>query len=215
MSRELAANEVAFALASLLMLPALGCGGGGGSAGPATDPAPLQVTESKKPAPTAPPSTPAAAPPTTATPAAPATATAAPTGTAAAATPPKPAPETPKTAAECKALTTKSPAPTIPATDTKAQMREFFQAYHETFRCCFDALFAAQNPGVSGKVALAVNIDANGDFASAEVLPEGTTVQSTEVRACIIDIAKSLAYPKPASGKDIRYLRNFDFKARR
>jgi hypothetical protein len=94
-------------------------------------------------------------------------------------------------------------------------MREFFQAYHETFRCCFDALFAAQNPGVSGKVALAVNIDANGDFASAEVLPEGTTVQSTEVRACIIDIAKSLTYPKPASGKDIRYLRNLDFKARR
>ena len=49
--------------------------------------------------------------------------------------------------------------------DTQVQMREFFQAYHETFRCCFDALWAPQNPGVNGKVAMLTYIDASGAFA--------------------------------------------------
>jgi len=206
MSRNLAANQFPFVLASLLALPA--CGGGGGSAGPATDPVPLQVTESQKPAPTAPPPNTTPAAPTAAPPA-----SAAPTAAAAAAA--KPAPEKPKTAAECKVLAATTPAPVITATDTQVQMREHFQAYHETFRCCFDNLFAPQNPGVSGKVALAVNIDASGSFASAEILTAETTVNSPEAQACIIEIAKSLTYPRPASGKDIRYQRNFDFKARR
>lgn len=187
----------------LIAASVLGCGGGS-FAGPATDPVPLQVTESPKPAPTAP-------PPTTTAAAPPPASVAAPPPTAAA----KPAPEKPKTAAECKALAAKMPAPVITATDTQVQMREHFQAYHESFRCCFDSLFAPQNPGVSGKVALAVNIDASGSFASAEILTTETTVKSTEVQACIIEIAKSLTYPKPANGKDISYLRNFDFKARR
>lgn len=186
----------------IIAAAALGCGGG--SAGPATDPVPLQVTESPKPAQAAPlPATAAVAPPPASV--------VAPAPTAA----PKPAPEKPKTAAECKALAAKMPAPVITATDAQVQMREHFQAYHETFRCCFDSLFASQNPGVSGKVALAVDIDASGSFASAEILTAETTIKSTEVQACIIEIAKSLTYPKPANGKDIRYQRNFDFKARR
>jgi len=199
---------------TLLAASALGCGGGGGgggSPGPVKDPVPLQVTESPKPAQTAP------APNTTPAPTAapPPASAAAPLSTPTTSAAPTPAPERPKTAAECKALAAKTPAPVITATDTQVQMREHFQAYHETFRCCFDALFAPQNPGVSGKVALAVDIDASGSFASAEILAADTTVQSTEVQACIIEIAKSLTYPKPASGKDIRYRRNFDFKARR
>jgi hypothetical protein len=190
----------------LIAASLLGCGGGGSSAGRATDPTPLQVT----PAPSATPATTTASSPATAAP--PAATTAAPPASASAAAP---KPPEPKTAAECKALIAKTPAPVITATDTQVQMREHFQAYHETFRCCFDALFAPQNPGVSGKVALAVDIDASGSFASAEILTAETTVQSTETQACIIEIAKALTYPKPASGKDIRYKRNFDFKARR
>lgn len=199
----------------LVAASVLACGGGGGGAvGPATDPKPLQVTESPKPASGATGQPASTAPAATGTASAPgtATATAPATGTA---TAPKPAPEKPKTAAECKALIAKTPPPTITTTDTQAQFREHFQAYHETFRCCFDALFAPQNPGVSGTVALVVDIDAAGSFATAEILAAESSVKSPEVQACIIDIAKALTYPKPASGKDIRYRRNFDFKARK
>lgn len=94
-------------------------------------------------------------------------------------------------------------------------MRAFFDAYRETFRCCFDALWASQNRGASGTVGLFVNIDGTGAFSSAEIDPPNTSVQSTEVQACIVDIAKSLTYPKPANGKNIRYSRVLNFSPRR
>jgi hypothetical protein len=128
--------------------------------------------------------------------------------------PPAPA-EKPKTAAECKAGALTTPKPTVSATEVQQQMRDFFQAYHESFRCCFDSLHASKNPGASGKVTLVATIDKEGALKETEILAAETTVASPEVHACMIDIAKALSYPKPASGKSIAYTRIFDFKARK
>ena len=79
----------------------------------------------------------------------------------------------------------------------------------------FSRIGGASGIASGGEAAAAGATDAAGSFATAEIIAAETTVQSVEVQACIIEIAKSLTYPKPASGKDIRYQRNFDFKARR
>jgi hypothetical protein len=131
------------------------------------------------------------------------------------ATAPAPQPEKPKTAAECKAGALSTPKPTISATEVQQQMRDFFQAYHESFRCCFDSLYASKNPGASGKVTLIATIDKEGALKETEINAADTTVASPEVHACMIDIAKALSYPKPANGKSIAYKRVFDFKARK
>jgi hypothetical protein len=218
MRRETFANTMLLCI-TLLVTSAAACSSGGG-AGTARDPTPLAVSDAPKPAPEGS-SEPLPSPRATAAPptAAPPPPKPSPAGTAApaatTASPAASAPPKPKTAAECKALTSKVTTPVLNQTDTQLQMRDLFQAYHETFRCCFDALYAPQNPGVGGKVVLLVHIDANGTFESTEIVAAETTVPSTEVQQCMVDIAKSLPYPKPLSGKDITYRRNFDFKPRR
>lgn len=121
----------------------------------------------------------------------------------------------PKTAADCKDFAAKVAPPPSLQTDTQLQMRAFFDAYREAFRCCFDALWSSQHPGASGTVNLLVRVDGTGAFSSAEIDPSGTSVQSAEVQACIVDIAKSLTYPRPSSGKNILYARLLNFSPRR
>lgn len=121
----------------------------------------------------------------------------------------------PKTAADCKALGAKITPPSSNHTDTQLQMRAFFDAYRETFRCCFDALWASQHAGASGTVNLLVSIDGTGAFSAAEIDPANTTVQSAEVQTCIVDIAKALTYPRPSSGKNIKYSRLLNFSPHR
>jgi hypothetical protein len=182
---------------------------GGGGRGLARDPVPLKVYESRPPPTTgeqprplqsgsqpAPAATPTPAPSPT------------PTSTPASA-------PAPKTAAECKAAALKVVPPPSNQADTQLQMRAFFDAYHEAFRCCFDALWVAQNRGASGTIGLLTSIDASGAFSAAEIEAASTSVQSAEVQTCMIDISKSLTYPKPLSGKDIQYKRVFNFSPRR
>ena len=88
------------------------------------------------------------------------------------------------------------------------------KANRDKFRCCFD-LWARNNPGAAGRVALRVKLDPNGALTTSEIVDKDTTVKAPEVHACIIDVAKSLTYPKSPSGKETTYTHPFDFKARR
>jgi hypothetical protein len=214
MHREIRANSrslsQSFALLALAgAAVACGSSGGGGGRGLAREPVPLKVYGSpppssgeNQPRPLQSGPQPAPAPTPAATPA--------PSPT------PAPAPtNAPKTAAECKAAALKVLPPAGNQADTQLQMRAFFDTYHEAFRCCFDALWAAQNKGASGTVVLLTSIDASGAFSAAEIEAASTSVQSAEVQTCMIDIAKALTYPKPLSGKDIQYKRVFNFSPRR
>jgi hypothetical protein len=91
----------------------------------------------------------------------------------------------------------------------------FFQAHHDTFRCCFDALYAPQKPKTDGQVTLLVKVDGSGKLTGSEVIAAETTATSPQLSACIQDVAKAIAYPKRADNKSVGYKRSFDFKARR
>jgi hypothetical protein len=99
-------------------------------------------------------------------------------------------------------------------TDVKVQLGKFFDAHHETFRCCFDALEAPTRPLVNAKVSLIVRIEADGKFTSAE-FAQGSDPLSPATSRCIMDVAATLSYPAPIGGKPVGYNRIFDFKAHR
>jgi len=124
-------------------------------------------------------------------------------------------PPTP-TEAECRERASK-PAlmPSRVESDVKLQYDAFFLAQHETFRCCFDALYAPNKPRTDGQVALLVKVDASGKLASSEVITGETTAQAPGMNACVVEMARALTYPKPANSMAIGYKRTFQFKARR
>lgn len=133
--------------------------------------------------------------------------------------PPSAAPQTaspaPKTSAECVALAAKPAAGQVSsASDPQKQLDEVFLAHHETFRCCVDAL-SAPKAGTDANMALVVTLDSAGKLTSSDILLSETSVQAPEVQACVTDVAKALAYPKPGNDMDVRYKRVFHFKARR
>jgi hypothetical protein len=122
----------------------------------------------------------------------------------------------PPTEAECRVRASK-PLPMPPGAegDVKRQFDAFFVAQHETFRCCFDALYAPEKPRTDGQVALLVKVEASGKLASSEIVAGETTAQSPAMNACFLDLARAIAYPKPASNMTVGYKRTFQFKARR
>lgn len=123
----------------------------------------------------------------------------------------------PRTAAECAALATKPTAAgqAGSASQPQKQLDDVFQAHHETFRCCVDALGAPTAGRVDETVALVVTLDSAGKLTSSDIVLPETSAQAPDVQACVIDVAKALAYPKPGNDMDVRYKRVFHFKARR
>lgn len=129
-----------------------------------------------------------------------------------------PAPQTPPpTVAECKTMAQKAATsvPTTAGNDVQKQFDDTFQMYQEPFRCCFDALYAPQAPRMNGQVALDVKINHEGKLIGAEVLATESNITMPEMHTCMIDIAKTMTYPKPANDSAIDYKRVFQFKARR
>jgi hypothetical protein len=96
--------------------------------------------------------------------------------------------------------------------DRLQPMVDLMRANRDKFRCCFD-LWARKNPGAAGRVTLKVKLDPNGTLGSSEI-GKDTSVAAPEVHACILEVAKSLTYPKSPSGKETTYTHPFDFKAR-
>ncbi len=123
----------------------------------------------------------------------------------------------PPTVAECKTMAQKAAAsvPATSGTDVQKQFDDTFQVYQEPFRCCFDALYAPQAPRMNGQVALDVKVNHEGKLIGAEVLSTESNITMPEMHTCMIDIAKTMTYPKPANDSAIDYKRVFQFKARR
>lgn len=141
----------------------------------------------------------------------------------------KPEPKQPQTAADCKELkteiTNEPPASAVPmnnatapkeGSETSSRLQplvDLMKANRDKFRCCFD-LWARNNPGASGRVSIQLKLDPEGKLTSAEIAQTDTTVAAPEVHSCIIEVAKSIAYPKSPTGKETTYKHPFDFKAR-
>jgi len=127
-----------------------------------------------------------------------------------------PKPPTP-TVADCKTMAQKAATsvPTTSGNDVQKQFDDTFQVYQEPFRCCFDALYAPQAPRMNGQVALDVKVNHEGKLIGAEVLSTESNITMPEMHTCMIDIAKTMPYPKPANDSAVDYKRVFQFKAHR
>jgi hypothetical protein len=142
---------------------------------------------------------------------------------------PAPAPKKkPETVADCKELKTEivnePPASAVPmnnatapgdgaASDRLQPMVDLIKSNRDKFRCCFD-LWARTNPGIAGRVTIKVKLDQHGTLTSSEIVAKDTTIRAPEVHSCILEVTKSLTYPKSPSGKETTYTHPFDFKAR-
>ena len=129
--------------------------------------------------------------------------------------PPYVPPPPPPSEQECRAKAAQPvPYDVNGVTDVRMQFSKFFDARHETFRCCFDALEAPSRPMVNVRVALTVRIAPDGKLTGVEFAPESEPL-SPAAGKCMTDIAGMLSYPAPIGGQPIAYTRKFDFKAHR
>jgi len=97
--------------------------------------------------------------------------------------------------------------------DRLAPMVELMKQKRDGFRCCFD-IWAKKNPGASGRVMLVINLGPDGKLKKAFVKQDESGIHAPEVESCMVDLAKTLTYPKSPSGKDTEYSHPFDFKAK-
>jgi hypothetical protein len=99
------------------------------------------------------------------------------------------------------------------ASDRFQPMTDLIKSNRDGFRRCFD-LWGRKNPGQSGSIYLVFNLKPDGKLDKVEVDPSKGNLHAAEVETCMIDFAKSLAYPKSPSGKDTKFTYPFDFKAK-
>lgn len=129
--------------------------------------------------------------------------------------PPPVPPPPPPSEQECRARGSRTqPYDVSGVTDVKVQFGKFFDAQHDSFRCCFDALEGPQRPGYNAKVSLIVRVDPGGKLINTEFAKDSEALSPATSR-CILDIAAGLSYPAPIGGTPVAYVRIFDFKAHR
>lgn len=134
----------------------------------------------------------------------------------------------PTSVADCKALATDPTAEAAPGdaaspavaggeSDRSAPIADVVRKRRPAFRCCFD-IWAGKIPEARlfTKVAFQIQLDPAGKLKSAVAKEEeGGPAVSSEVAACLTDVAGALSYPASASAKDTTYRHHFDFKPKR
>jgi hypothetical protein len=150
------------------------------------------------------------------------------TGDAKAATTAAPAKDEPMTPAACAAIpaeaVTDSPdagvvmnnaqtAADAGKSDRFTGVNEIIKSKRKSFRCCFD-IWAKTHPGQPIKTNFAFELSPDGTMKSAGVKKEESTPAATEIEPCLVEVAKTLTFPKSPSGRDTRFSYPFDFKPR-
>lgn len=141
---------------------------------------------------------------------------------------PKPRAKPPSSVADCKEMlseiTNEAPdggvvmnnamtAADAGASDRLQPMIDLMKAKRDAFRCCFD-LWGQKNRGAEGSITFVINLKPDGALKEAHVDQERSKIRAPEVDSCMVDLAKTLTYPKSPSGKETSYTHRFDFKAR-
>ena len=147
----------------------------------------------------------------------------------AAATPTAPARKEPHTTADCTQMLTEivndppnegvvmnnaQTAADAGRSDRFTPMNELIQSKRDAFRCCFD-IWAKTHPGQKGKVAFTFELSPDGTLKSASAKKEESDPMAAEVEPCMLEVAKSITFPKSPSGRDTRFTYPFEFKPRR
>jgi hypothetical protein len=90
---------------------------------------------------------------------------------------------------------------------------DIIKGNRDGFRRCFD-MWGKSHPGESGTTYLVLSIKPDGKLAKAEIDASKGSLHAIEVEQCIVELAKTLNYPKSPSGKETRFTYPFDFKAK-
>jgi hypothetical protein len=98
--------------------------------------------------------------------------------------------------------------------DRFTPMSEVVQSKRDAFRCCFD-LWAKKNPGQKAKVTFVFELAPDGTLKSSKVDHDKSDMHVPEVESCMVDVSKSMTYPKSPSGKVTLFSYPFEFKAHR
>ena len=98
------------------------------------------------------------------------------------------------------------------ATDRLQPMIDLMRSRRDDFRCCFDA-WARENPGGRGRLVVVLEVDPSGALTKAAVDP-ASGIRLPDVEACVIDLARTLSYPRSPSGRETTLVYPFDVKAR-
>lgn len=93
-------------------------------------------------------------------------------------------------------------------------MAEVVKSKRDAFRCCFD-LWAKNNPGQKGKVVFVFELAPDGTLKSSKIDPDKSDIKVPEVESCMVEVSKSLTYPKSPTGKLTVFSYPFEFKAHR
>ena len=93
-------------------------------------------------------------------------------------------------------------------------MADVVKSKRDAFRCCFD-LWAKNNPGQKGKVTFVFELAPDGTLKSSKVDPDKSDIKAPEVESCMVEVSKSLTYPKSPTGKVTIFSYPFEFKAHR
>jgi hypothetical protein len=92
-------------------------------------------------------------------------------------------------------------------------MTDLIKANRDGFRRCFD-LWGEKNKLQSATIYLIFNLKPDGTLRQVEVDPSKGNLHAADVETCMIDFAKTIAYPRSPSGKDTRFTYPFDFKSK-
>lgn len=98
------------------------------------------------------------------------------------------------------------------SSDRLQPMVDVIKAKRDGFRCCFD-IYARKNPGAQGRVMLHLKLKPDGTVEEAGIKRDKSDVTAPEVESCMVDVVKSIAWPRSPSGKETVLSYPFDFKA--
>lgn len=97
--------------------------------------------------------------------------------------------------------------------DRFTPVNDIIKSKRKSFRCCFD-IWAKTHPATPAKINFAFELSPDGTLKSASVKKEDSAPVATEIEPCLVEVAKSLTFPKSPSGRDTRFSYPFDFKPR-
>jgi len=99
------------------------------------------------------------------------------------------------------------------ASDRLQPLIDLIKSNRDGFRRCFDQ-HAKKYPGAQGRLVMVFSLKPDGTLREASIDAAKSAFQAPDVESCMIDFAKTLAYPKSPSGKDTKFTYPFDFKAK-
>jgi hypothetical protein len=97
--------------------------------------------------------------------------------------------------------------------DRFTPVNELIKSRRKAFRCCFD-IWAKTHPGQPGKALFAVELSPDGRLKTASIKREDSAPMASEIEPCIVEVAKTITFPKSPSGRDTLFTYPFDFKPR-